>query len=409
MDSRIVHNRCHICIGCGRCTDTKGMNVIVQNGIEQEIVPIPSKDGRRLVAVDIGTTTIAMQLYDKGGRVQDSFAVVNPQTKYGADVLSRIQAAEEPEPKMELQKMVQDVLAQGFSRFQRQLPANESLFAVIAANTTMVYLLMGYDTEELGRAPFRASHLEGISAQISGVPCAIFPGLSAFVGGDIVAGIYACGMAGSKEPILLIDLGTNGEMVLGSKGKILACATAAGPAFEGGANKGIWGADMVSLLARMKREGVMDETGLLADAYFESGVRIADVCVSQKSIRQIQLAKGAIAAGIQILAKECRMELSEISRVILAGGFGYYLNPKDAVQIGLLPEALAGETRSGGNTALTGALKLGRKILSGEWDEGSFGGLGGADFLKCSAKILNLAAHPDFEEIYLRSMELQPQ
>lgn len=403
MDSRIVHNRCHICTGCGRCTDTKRMNVTVQNGLGQEISPISSKEGRRLVAVDIGTTTIAMQLYSTDGKVQDTFAVVNPQAKYGADVLSRIEAAKESESAEELQKMVRDVLVQGFSRFQRQLLEKESLFAVIAANTTMTYLLMGYDTRELGQMPFHASNLESIGTRINDIPCVIFPGLSAFVGGDIVAGAYVCELVQSKEPVLLIDLGTNGEMVLGSEGRLLACATAAGPAFEGGVNKGIWGADMVSILARMKREGIMDETGLLIDEYFESGVRIADVCVTQKSIRQIQLAKGAIAAGIQILAKEYQIKISEISKVVLAGGFGYYLNPQDAAQIGLLPKELAQKTLSGGNTALAGALKLGRQILSEKWEEE---GLGGADFLKCHVEILNLAEHPDFEEIYLQSMEL---
>lgn len=406
MDSRIIHNRCHICVGCGLCTGTKGINITMQNGLERETLPIPSKGGKRLAAVDIGTTTIAMQLYDKDGRVQDSFAIVNPQTRYGADVLSRIEAAKEPETAKELQRMAQDALAQGFSHFRKYLSEGESLFAVIAANTTMTYLLMGYDTEELGHAPFHANHLKCISVKIQDVPSVVFPGLSAFVGGDIVAGAYACELAKSQESTLLIDLGTNGEMVLGSKGKLLACATAAGPAFEGGVNKGIWGADMVGILARLKREGVMDETGLLIDEYFESGVRIADVCVTQQSIRQVQLAKGAVAAGIRILAKEYQIKFSEISKVILAGGFGYYLNPHDAAQIGLLPKELEEKTVSGGNTALAGALKLGRQILSGEQKEENPIEQEGEDFLECQAQILNLAQHPDFEKIYLQSMEL---
>lgn len=424
-----VGMRCDICTGCGRCqaegtghafqpfrwsgdeqekgaNQNAGISVIVKNGLSGEIFPLSNQDGRRLVTVDIGTTTIAMQLYDRDGRVQAVYATVNPQTEYGADVLSRIQAAESTETAKKLQSMVQDVLERGFLDFQKRLSENESLFAVIAANTAMVYLLMGYDGSELGRAPFLVSHKKSICADIKGVSCVIFPCLSAFVGGDIVAGIYALGMTEAEKPVLLIDLGTNGEIVLGSKDRIMACATAAGPAFEGGANRGIWGADMVSLIAKLRQDNMIDETGLLEDAYFESGVRIGDVCVSQKSIRQIQLAKGAIAAGIRILTREYGIEFSEISKVVLAGGFGYYLNPLDAAQIGLLPKTLAKKTVAGGNTALAGTFLLGRQLLSKPQKEGVMEMVTGAEFLKCRIKIINLAEHSDFAENYLEEMNL---
>lgn len=430
MDSRSVGKYCDICIGCGRCQtggmgqtlqafhwsgdkqkeqdggQNSGISVTMKNGLWDESFPLSNQDGRRLVTVDIGTTTIAMQLHGRDGSVQAAFAAVNPQAEYGADVLSRIQAAERAETAKKLQSMVQDVLEQGFLDFQRRLSENESLFAVIAANTVMVYLLMGYDAEELGQAPFSVSHPASICTDIKGVPCVIFPCLSAFVGGDIVAGIYAAGMTEAKEPVLLIDLGTNGEIVLGSRNKLLACATAAGPAFEGGANRGIWGADMVSLIARLRRDNIVDETGLLADAYFESGVRIGDVCVSQKSIRQIQLAKGAIAAGIRILMKEYGIKPSEISKVVLAGGFGYYLNPRDAAGIGLLPGELAERSIAGGNTALAGAFLLGREILLKSQGEVVAKTVTGEQFLKCRTKIINLAEHPDFQENYLEEMYL---
>ncbi|MCM1325963.1 MAG: ASKHA domain-containing protein [Bacteroidales bacterium] len=405
-DSGNIGNRCDICIGCGRCRTKNPFSVTVDSGLTEEVFPLSNHDGRRLVTVDIGTTTIAMQLYGRDGKVDAVHAVVNPQTEYGADVLSRIQAAEDAGTAAKLQDMVQDVLEQGFSDFKGRLSENESLFGVIAANTPMVYLLMGYDAGELGRAPFSVSHPSGINADIRGVSCVIFPCLSAFVGGDIVAGIYASGMTEAEKPVLLIDLGTNGEIVLGSKDKILACATAAGPAFEGGANRGIWGADMVSLIARIKREHIVDETGLLSDAYFESGVNIGDVSVSQKSIRQIQLAKGAIAAGIRILAKEYGIGYSEISKVVLAGGFGYYLNPQDAAEIGLLPEELVKKSVAGGNTALAGALLLGREILAETWGEAVTKAATGEAFLKCRTKIINLAEHPDFQENYLEEMNL---
>ncbi len=393
--------RCQVCIGCGRCFEAngdglQGIFVVMQNNVQEDLLQSIceySKD-RRLVTVDIGTTTIAMQLHRQNGEVEDCYAQVNPQIKYGADVLSRIEAAQNSAVALELQQLVQNVLKQGFVKFREQLADGESIFAVIAANTTMTYLLMGYDTEELGRAPFEATHLSPIHTEIAGEECLICPGLSAFVGGDIVAGIWACDMWQQDEITLLIDLGTNGEMVLGNRERMLACATAAGPAFEGGVNRGIWGADMIRLLATLLDEGIMDETGLLADPYFDSGVRVGDVCVTQESIRAVQLAKGAIRAGIEILAKEYGIDFSDIDKVVLAGGFGYYLNPKAAAAIRLLPPELIEKTFTGGNTALAGAERLAYAYLS----EGD----------RCFEKyeiehvqVLNLAQRPEFEELYL--------
>ena len=392
--------RCQVCIGCGRCFDgedgLRGISFVVENKLlgENRTDSCAYVAGRRLVAVDIGTTTVAMQLHATDGSVEDYYAQVNPQTKYGADVLSRIQAAGDFVVAEDLRTMICRVLEQGFDRFKAALKDGESLWAAIAANTTMVYLLMGYDTRELGQAPFHASHLNPVMTQIGGVDCLVCPGLSAFVGGDIVAGMAACDMWNRDEVTLLIDLGTNGEMVLGNRERMIVCSTAAGPAFEGGVNRGIWGADMIRLLAKLLQEGIMDETGLLADPYFDTGVRVGDVCVTQGSIRAVQLAKGAIRAGIEILTEEYGIGQADIDRVVLAGGFGYYLNPEAAAQIGLLPGELVEKTVAGGNTALAGALKLGCDyLLQGE-----------SGLEKYNAKkveVLNLAQMPQFEELYL--------
>ncbi len=402
-------NRCHICIGCGHCMgENRGIHVLTETAKEDgrtetavEEASLANDRGERLVTVDIGTTTIAMQLYGVDGTLQDTFAVVNPQTVYGADVLSRIQAAENPADADRLKILVREVLHQGIERFRAQIGETESLRMVIAANTTMVYLLMGWDTAELGKAPFHATHLQAVETVIEGVNCYIFPGLSAFVGGDITAGIFACGMLERKENTLLIDLGTNGEMVLGNNEKMIACSTAAGPAFEGGVNRGVWGADMISLLARLRKEGILDETGLLAEPYFEDGIRIGDVCVTQQSVRAIQLAKGAVLAGIKILAREYGITVEQIDRVVLAGGFGYYLSPEAATDIGLFPKGLEAKCRSGGNTALAGALKLGRHMLLSEC--GRVSSVFSTDMF--SPQILNLAETEGFQDIFIVSME----
>lgn len=393
--------RCLICTGCGRCPGViRGMQVVTDK-LELPPLSLQNTDGRRLMTVDIGTTTIAMQLYDMSGKVVDSFPGVNPQVSYGADVLSRIEAAKDPVKAADMQQKVRDFIEKGVQRFSKKLQPGERLQMVIAANTTMVYLLMRWDPAELGKAPFTVSHIGAVETEIAGVPCHIIPGLSAFVGGDITAGILASEMTEREEITLLIDLGTNGEMALGNRDKLYACATAAGPAFEGGANRGIWGADMVRLLQKLLEEGLMDRQGLLKEPYFTRGVRIGDVLVTKESVRAVQLAKGAIAAGIEILTESYGIRLTEISRVVLAGGFGYYLDPRAAAAIGLLPKELVDRTVTGGNTALSGAAFVGSRFLLGKKAE-ALDDLQKKENLQIT--ILNLAEQPEFAETFLNKI-----
>lgn len=398
--------RCEICTGCGLCpgitpkgSGTEGLNVLAEDALQRGGGLIAGS--RRLAVADIGTTTVAILLYDRKGKVVDRYVALNPQAAYGADVISRIRAAEDPETAEAMHVQIRQVLEQGLKRFRGILEDGETLYLVLAANTTMTYLLMGWETAELGRAPFRTSRLSGIETEIGGVQCFIFPGLSAFVGGDIVAGIMACGMCEREELTLLIDLGTNGEMVLGSSKRRIACATAAGPAFEGGVNRGVWGSDMISLLARLKQEGILDVTGLLAEPYFDKGIRIGNVTVTQEAVRSIQLAKGAIAAGIEVLLDRFGVGPEAVERVVLAGGFGYYLRPEAAAVIGLLPEELAEKAVAGGNTALSGALFAGRQMLA----EGGYTGLvRRLTETALRTEVLNLAEESEFGKRYIRLM-----
>ncbi|MCM1058399.1 MAG: ASKHA domain-containing protein [Firmicutes bacterium] len=461
--------RCRICMGCGLCpgvraeslkisesrggaetlyvltdspfngeasagkADADGGKVTAGPFREKDAVSVrelseASRQGIRLVTADVGTTTAAMLLYGKDGAVEDRYVALNPQAEYGADVISRIRAAEDKEKAADMRKKLREVLEQGLERFQKRLAAHEHLRMALAANTTMTYFLMGWDTSELGRAPFRASRLGSVETVIGDVPCFIFPGISAFVGGDIVAGMYASGMGDREEITLLIDLGTNGELALGNRNRRVACATAAGPAFEGGANRGVWGADMISRLAALKRAGLLDETGLLAEAYFESGIRVGNVHVTQQGVRAVQLAKGAIAAGIEVLLERYGVRAEQVDRVILAGGFGYYLKPEDAVEIGLLCPELAKKAMAGGNTALSGALRAGAWLLARQESGGMAGGIsrngealpgssrreGQADVLTqelaglvSGTEVLNLAEEPDFEKRYTEAINLQ--
>lgn len=420
--------RCQICTGCGLCPGVMPENSILSGtqwemvsvngvlggsrsvmtpesgGLCSEKVSIPfAQNGKRLAVADIGTTTIAMLIYDLDGSVAERFVEVNPQVMYGADVLSRIKAAEESSAAARMRESVRDTLGKGLKKFQKKLASEEELYLAVAANTTMTYLLMGWDTAELGRAPFEASRLSGAETELDGVRCFVLPGFSAFVGGDILAGCLACGLADREEITLLVDLGTNGELLLGNCHRRIACATAAGPAFEGGANRGIWGADMVRLLAILRRNGILDETGLLAEPWFTSGIRVGNVRVTKEAVRSVQLAKAAIAAGIEILLKKYGISARDVDRVVLAGGFGYYLDPEDAVRIGLLPRGFAGRTVSGGNTALAGALQAGRELFSSGWESVR----GKLEGYKRDTAIVNLAMEPGFEEKYIQHMALK--
>lgn len=403
MNRRQRGLRCQICTGCGLCPgvaaagSTAGkMHILTENPFT-ESQPLP--EGKRLAVADIGTTTIAMLLYAADGTVCDRYVAVNPQTEYGADVISRIRAAEDKAVAEELQRLVKQVLESGLQRFCSHLAPEEKLLLVLAANTTETYLLMGWDTSELGCAPFRVSHREAVSTGETFV----FPALSAFVGGDITADIYACGMTEKPKITLLIDLGTNGEIALGNSLRRIACSTAAGPAFEGGVNRGIWGADMISLLATLRREGILDENGLLGEPYFEQGIRIGNVCVTQEAVRAVQLAKAAIAAGITVLLGKYGIGEEQVDRVILAGGFGYYLKPEDAAEIGLLPAHLAGKAVPGGNLVLAGARRAGGKLLAGE----SLLLERELRELQSGTELVNLAGEPEFAGLYIEGMALR--
>lgn len=408
--------RCRVCMGCGRCmgvgmvsTAGEKLHILAEQTVAEGCF-LPR--GKRLAAADIGTTTIAMLLYGEDGTVSERYVALNPQGVYGADVLSRIQAAEQKAAAESMRRQVLAVLEEGLERFRDKLSAGEELLLVLAANTTESYLLMGWDTTELGRAPFRVSRGEAVRTRLCGVDTFVFPCLSAFVGGDIAADLYACKMAEKPELTLLLDLGTNGELVLGNRDRRIACSTAAGPAFEGGVNKGIWGADLVSRIAALYREGLLDRDGMLAEPYFDKGIRAGNVCVTQAAVRAIQLAKAAIAAGTEILLEKYGVGVGEVERVILAGGFGYYLKPEDAAEIGLLSRTLAKKAVAGGNLVLAGARRMGEALLVGSerYSEGCAETEAGCpevlQKIRTETETLNLAEEPEFAQRYLQRMEL---
>ncbi len=372
------------------------------------------------VIVDIGTTTIAMQMIEvESGHVLDTFTCLNPQKAYGMDVISRIRAGMDGKGEI-LQELVRNALAEGIREMKENVEDGgtcnlEGIF--LSANTVMGHLFMGYSVETLGKSPFMPMNIKRDGLDWMGVPTVLVPGISAFVGGDIVSGLYACGLCGCQEngKWLFLDLGTNAEMVMGSGNRVAATAAAAGPAFEGRGKEGMTGTERIAAIASLLEQGIVDETGLMAEAYFETGIEVTmerkasgiQARIFQEDIRDIQMAKAAVRAGIHFLMKHLAIEgYEEIERVYIAGGFGFYLNKKAAARIGLIPSEWQEKAMAAGNTSLAGVRLLEREKAKqdeerklSEWDIWNrleeFAG---------KTETFQLAEEPEFDKVYVGYM-----
>ncbi|SKC77117.1 ASKHA domain-containing protein [Maledivibacter halophilus] len=356
------------------------------------------------LAVDIGTTTVAMQLYDLyTGKMLGEALGANAQGPFGADVISRIQNATNNgnKPQQEaiqnqLVEMAKDCMAQGGIEC-----INKS---VITGNTTMLHLYEGLEAKGIAVAPFTPTSLFGrqSSYTLAGSPAYLPKCIGSYIGADITCTILATEMIHHSDKIeLLADLGTNGEMALNIQGELYCASTAAGPAFEG-ANltfgmragkgaitkveikdgeviyetvgnvtpKGICGSGVLDAVSVMLDLEIIDETGHL-DNEFEGPGKIiyhnedlaweipgTKVSITQKDIRQIQLAKSAIFAGIKTLLKEENLSPADVDTFYVAGGFGHYMNRRSASNIGLFPKELEDRIKLVGNGALSGAIAL---------------------------------------------------
>ena len=404
------------------------------------------KNGRAyFITTDIGTTTLVMQKRSiLDGSVCAVYKAVNAQKCYGADVISRMEASMHGN-REDLSNLIRGQIQEGFTT----LGLDDISFMVVAANTTMVHLLMGYDVSSLSKAPFLPKTLDEIETDIAGIPTYIMPGFSAFVGGDIFSGLLALGMKNvdltsdrvfehlRDKLILLLDLGTNAEMALIRNNRLVATSAAAGSAFDSIADVGIYGADIISFLYRLLKEKKIDEHGTLQGEWFEKGVPyVVDedknvntgtdaVCITQKHIRQMQLAKAAVRCGIDYLVEKFGCTMQEIDHVYVAGGFGYYLDIEAAFGVGLLPEAFQKKTTACGNTALSGAAWYGYSKIKKNLDDETVvnskdqtdGGTSEKkeiniddiirNYVNLDRALINLANEPDFSERYISYLDFE--
>lgn len=401
--------RCGICTGCGRCKEIhRDVKVLVNflhegrllNSHEEKTASGNAGAGKDIaLGIDLGTTTIAMVCYNKKNGTEEYFTAVNPQIQYGRDVLSRIEASEDSKIAEELRRLVTEVLEMGVRKLLDKFePVKSEVSMVLSGNTTMLYLLKGLPAEKLGRAPFTLEHKDVDVISLAGYRCVCVPVISAFVGGDVLTGLWTNRVMEKPGTVLYLDLGTNGEIGLKTSDGLFVTATAAGPAFEGGPCNGVWGADMVHLLAGLLRNRIVDATGLLDDLYFEKGIITEGVCITQEAVRAFQTAKGAIRAGIEVLLRKAGINAEDITEVLLAGGFGYFLNPSEAVSTGLLPEILADKARAVGNASLQGALEAAQTWsnaddIRSEWKK-----------LCDGAQVVNLAMDEEFQELFIGNL-----
>lgn len=408
------------------------------------------------IAIDIGTTTIAMSLIDiENKKSIHTITMLNRQRKFGADVIARIQASNDGKG-ADLKLTVERDLLTGIEKILgvTSIGADSLKEIVIAGNTTMGHLLLGYSCETLGVYPFTPVDISAkslyfkdvfsiigkedessidrrILQDLSEVPVFFAPGISTYVGADIAAGILHCKMVEDSQVSLLIDLGTNGEMAIGNSEKLLVTSTAAGPAFEGGniscgtgsidgavcdvriigedimlgtindaPVSGICGTGVIAITSELLENEIVDETGRLEEEFFECGfvLGVAEdgrvISFTQKDVREIQLAKSAIRAGVETLILRYGIEKKDISHVYLAGGFGYHIDLEKAVKIGLLPEEFLGRIVAVGNSSLGGGVH----ILTNDSNRDRL------DKICSMAEEISLSDDRDFQEFYMEYM-----
>jgi uncharacterized 2Fe-2S/4Fe-4S cluster protein (DUF4445 family) len=374
------------------------------------------------MAFDIGTTTVAGYGLDLAtGETLDVNSRENPQGKYGADVVSRIKYVREHDDGLDRlrEEVIHTIneLVDEFAEAERIDP-KDIYKATFVGNTIMLHLLAGVDPTKMDQAPYIPGFVETqrMSAEELGVEInpkgtlVLLPSLAGYVGADITGGVLHTGMHKSDELNLLVDIGTNGEMVLGNKEKMVAASTAAGPAFEGanieqgmtartgavshvnideegqldievindGTPKGLCGSGIVDAVGELLKADLIKEKGnIIAERAQLSrptinplGNRLIDigddkafwlhvdsnpVFVTQEDIREVQLAKGAIKAGIDIMLEEFGATADDIDKVYLAGAFGNYLRKENILRIGVLPQMDLDKIVSVGNAAGQGA------------------------------------------------------
>ena len=398
-------------------------------------------------SVDIGTTTIVTTVYDETGERVGIATSMNPQRVFGADVVTRIQTARSGRGP-ELRLLVINAIKAGLCGIleRLQVMSERLLRIVIAGNTSMLHILRGFDCEGLATFPFTPVSVDYASEPaivcfgntFENANVVFFPGVSAFVGADVVSGVYGEQLDKGTRPKLFMDMGTNGEMVLKTENGLLCASASAGPAFEGGELscgmagmtgavesvrividedktpgvicrvigggkvKGLCGSGALELLSELIKHGFVDEEGTLSEEYFDDGFPFAEtedgtvLAMTQLDIRSLQLAKSAIRASAEMLLQIGEVEEPDI---ILAGGMGTFIDPEMMKGIGIFPAC--NSITFAGNAVLKGLERYINAVVEGKEDEAAKELKG----IAAGTREVTVANEPQFQKLFLKYMD----
>ena len=419
---------------------------ILENGIKRQITVAPQVTEGYGAAFDIGTTSVVCYLLDlKDGTLIGRASMLNPQSQFGADVISRCEyaMAHGVETLSSVIRSALNELIQTTCGKHGIRPEQIRLVTVVG-NTCMHHLFLNIDPRPLTVVPYEAAVKDEIEMPASEADLhvhpegvlQILPNIAGFVGADTVGCVLASSFDSLGELSLMIDIGTNGEMVMGNKDRMIACSTAAGPAFEGAKIEcgmrgtegaidhvrlengklichiigddrevddaiGICGSGLMDAVAAALDGEIIDESGRIdtdCECVFlqpESGqpaIRLTEtVYLSQKDIREVQLAKGAVAAGIELLAETLGIQIHDLRRVMIAGAFGNYMDPHSACRIGMIPAELEDRIEMIGNAAGEGSI-----IATLNYEEFLH-----AQQVRETTEFLELASSPDFQDTFV--------
>uniref|UniRef100_A0A7C3RJC6 DUF4445 domain-containing protein n=1 Tax=Dictyoglomus thermophilum TaxID=14 RepID=A0A7C3RJC6_DICTH len=406
---------------------------------KEEIIDIREEELKSVygIALDIGTTTLVGHILDlTNGSDIDSYSTENPQLTYGADIISRINfIIHNPEGL----QILRDKLIKAITEIiqdlciKNNISLNDIYAISIAGNSVMTHIFLGVTPENIAFSPFVPAFRNGmifnskdIFGNIFNAKLYVFPLISGYVGGDVVAGIIATNLLNEKGNVMLIDIGTNGEIVLKSEDTLFACATAAGPAFEGsnishgmiakkGAishvwleetvkfevigdmeEKGICGSGLLDAISVMLDLKIIDHTG----KFMKGGeFYIGKVKITQKDVREFQLVKSALRAGIEVLLNKAGIIYKEIDKIYIAGSFGSYLNRKNAIKTGLLPHIPLEKIILVGNSAIGGAkIVLLNRFLMEDVEK-----------IKEKVNYVELSSDKKFQEYFIKFMYFEEE
>lgn len=408
----------------------KATTEVLTSGADISIPVDPVCPGN-LAAFDIGTTTVVCFLLSPDGKEIAVESMLNPQQPYGADVISRIQRAMKGD-----REALTNSIRKGMTELLRRccekgkITPKEIGTVSVVGNPCMQQLFMGMDVSNLAAVPFAPVITKAEIAEAKdflpiceNAALLIVPDISGYVGADTMGCVLSTKLYEAEDTVLMVDIGTNGEMVLSHKGRMVACSTAAGPALEGANIQcgmrgspgaidhvtldgirvignaepvGICGSGLIDAVAVMLNKGLLNKRGRVQSEDHNYPLT-ESVYLTQEDIRQVQMAKGAIAAGIHLMAEYLGINVSDIDRCILAGAFGSFMDPESACRIGLLPEELRGRIKAAGNIAGSGskllAMNKGQLALSQALVE--------------RIEFLELASLPNFQRVFAKNMNFR--